>query len=192
MEYMLPMLLIIFIILLLSVGAQRASQITLGLMLTGILFLFFGWVVINFFWVFLLIWFIKSLTGTKQKKNYNQRKTYYRTYTNKEAEEFFRQFYGQNAGSQGYGSYQNNYDGSYNNQGNGNFNTWGVNKDKYYKDLGVDKNCTKEELRKAYLKKVKEHHPDRFTNSTEEEKKYHEEKLKKINEAYDNLVKDFS
>ena len=58
--------------------------------------------------------------------------------------------------------------------------------------MGVDKNSTKEELRKAYLKKVKENHPDRFSNASEQEKKYHEEKLKKINEAYDNLIKDFS
>lgn len=30
---------------------------------------------------------------------------------------------------------------------------FGINKDKYYEELGVNKTCTKDELRKAYLKK---------------------------------------
>lgn len=187
-EAVLPILLILFVVLIMLVGLEKAIQILPGLIIVGILFWAFGWVIINFFWVFVLIWLVRKLFAPKQTK----RTTYYRTYTNKEAEEFFRQFYGQNTyrqntGYQNYGGYQGGY-----NQGNYGANTWTFNKDQYYKELGVDKNCTKEELRKAYLKKVKENHPDRFTNASEQEKKYHEEKLKKINEAYDNLTKDFS
>lgn len=182
---MLPTLLVIvFFIFVISVGLQKTIQILPGLIIIGILFWIFGWVVINFFWVFVIIWFIKKLSTPKQTK----RTTYYRTYSTKDAEEFFRQFYGQNAYRQNtsYGGY-----GRYN-QGNSATNTWTLNKDEYYKELGVNKDSTKEELRKAYLRKVKENHPDRFTNASEQEKKYHEEKLKKINEAYDNLTKDFS
>ena len=184
-DTLLVILIIIFAIIVMSVGLEKTIQILPGLIIIGVLFWFFGWVIINFFWVFVFIWLFKKLSAPKQTK----RTTYYKTYTNKEAEDFFRQFYGQNANRQntGYQSYGN----SYGRERYGN-NSWESNNDKYYKELGVDKNSTKEELRKAYLKKVKENHPDRFSNASEQEKKYHEEKLKKINEAYDNLIKDFS
>lgn len=184
-DTLLILLILILFVLVFSLGLERTIQILPGLVIIGLLFWIFGWVVINFFWVIVLIWVFKKLSTPKQPK----RKTYYRTYTNKEAEEFFRQFYGQNGYRQntGYQSYGNSYD-----RGRQASNIWTLNRDEYYKELGVDRNSTKEELRKAYLKKVKENHPDRFTNASEQEKKYHEEKLKKINEAYDNLTKDFS
>lgn len=185
MEIIVPIVFVIFFMLAISMGIQGAIQVLPALFIFGILIYFFGWVVINFFWVFLIIWFVRSLTTPKTT---TRRTRYYRTYTGKEAEDFFRQYYqGQNSYNQNYGGYQGQ--GSYR---QGDFTNFGINKDKYYEELGVSKNCTKDELRKAYLKKVKENHPDRFANSTEDEKKYHEEKLKKINEAYDNLVKDFS
>lgn len=184
-DTLLILLILILFVLVFSLGLEKTIQILPGLVIISLLFWFFGWVIINFFWVFLLIWVFKKLSTPKQAK----RKTYYKTYTNKEAEEFFRQFYGQNGYRQNteYQSYGNSYYG-----GRQAGNTWTFNRDEYYKELGVDRNSTKEELRKAYLKKVKENHPDRFTNASEQEKKYHEEKLKKINEAYDNLTKDFS
>lgn len=58
--------------------------------------------------------------------------------------------------------------------------------------LGVTKGVNKEEVKKAYLKKVKEHHPDRFASASESEKKYHEEQLKSINEAYDKIEKSYT
>lgn len=183
MELLLPIILIIVFALTMSVGLERTFQILPVLVIFGVLLYFFGWFVINFFWVILIFWFIHKLTKPKITRT---RKWNYRTYTNKEAEEFFREYFRQQGGysqsnSSGYGQ------GSY-----GQYNTWGINKNEYYRVLGVEKNCTKDELRKAYLKKVKENHPDRFSNASEQEKIYHEEKLKKINEAYDNLVKDFS
>lgn len=183
-EIIIPIALVIFFMLTISIGIQRTIQVLPAIFIFGILIYFFGWIIVNFFWVFIIIWFVRSLA---KPKTTTKRTRYYRTYTGKEAEDFFRQYY-ERQSSQGYGGYHGQ--DSYGRQGN--FSGFGINKDKYYEELGVNKTCTKDELRKAYLKKVKENHPDRFTNASENEKKYHEEKLKKINEAYDNLIKDFS
>lgn len=178
---MLAILIIFFLLILIfSLGLQRTFQILPVIIIFGLLFLFLGWFALNFFWVIILIWFIRKITSPQKT-----RKTYYRTYTSQNAEDIFKEFFRQNGFNYQNYSYQQNY-------GRSNFENWTVNKDEYYKELGVDKNCTKEELRKAYLKKVKENHPDKFSNANAEEKKYHEDKLKKINEAYDNLLKDFS
>ena len=48
----------------------------------------------------------------------------------------------------------------------------------YYKILGVDRNATPDEIKKAYRKMAAKHHPDRG-GSTEE--------FQKIEEAYRNL-----
>jgi molecular chaperone DnaJ len=52
----------------------------------------------------------------------------------------------------------------------------------YYKILGVDKNVTKDELKKVYRKLAMEHHPDKNPNNKESE-----EKFKEIAEAYEVL-----
>ena len=53
----------------------------------------------------------------------------------------------------------------------------------YYEILGVDKNATEDDIKKAYRKLAAKWHPDRWVNGTEEEKKNAEEKIKEINEA---------
>ena len=53
----------------------------------------------------------------------------------------------------------------------------------YYEILGVNKNATDEEIKKAYRKLAAQWHPDRWVNATDEEKKTAEEKIKEINEA---------
>ncbi len=49
----------------------------------------------------------------------------------------------------------------------------------YYKILGVEKNATDAELKKAFYKKAAEHHPDKKTGN--------EAKFKEVNEAYQTL-----
>ena len=52
----------------------------------------------------------------------------------------------------------------------------------YYKILGVDKNATQNEIKKAYRKLAKQYHPDAHPGD-----KKAEEKFKEINEAYEVL-----
>uniref|UniRef100_A0A8D8JL34 DnaJ homolog subfamily C member 7 n=2 Tax=Culex pipiens TaxID=7175 RepID=A0A8D8JL34_CULPI len=54
----------------------------------------------------------------------------------------------------------------------------------YYKILGVPKNATEDEIKKAYRKRALVHHPDRHANATEAEKKEQEKKFKEVGEAY--------
>jgi len=54
--------------------------------------------------------------------------------------------------------------------------------DDYYEILGVSRNATQEEIKRAYRRLAKEYHPDRNPGDKEAE-----EKLKKINEAYSVL-----
>ena len=61
-----------------------------------------------------------------------------------------------------------------------------MNKD-YYKILGVEKNASEDDIKKAYRKLVMKWHPDRHVNDGEKEKKEAEEKFKEIAEAYDVL-----
>lgn len=57
----------------------------------------------------------------------------------------------------------------------------------YYEVLGVSKNATADEIKKAYRKKAIQYHPDRQTDKSEAEKKEAEEKFKEAAEAYDVL-----
>ena len=56
-----------------------------------------------------------------------------------------------------------------------------ANKPDYYKTLGVSKNATADEIKKAYRKMARENHPDAGGD---------EEKFKDINEAYEVLSDD--
>jgi molecular chaperone DnaJ len=60
-----------------------------------------------------------------------------------------------------------------------------VSKRDYYDILGVDKNVSDEDLKKAYRKLARQHHPD--LHAAEHDKKTAEERFKEINEAYETL-----
>ena len=61
----------------------------------------------------------------------------------------------------------------------------------YMTELELKAGFTLEELKKKKLELVKEYHPDKYYNQPERVKKLAEEKMKKINEAYDYLEKNF-
>ncbi|KAM6898627.1 dnaJ homolog subfamily C member 7-like [Lycodopsis pacificus] len=54
----------------------------------------------------------------------------------------------------------------------------------YYKVLGVGKNATEEEIKKAYRKRALMHHPDRHSAATPEVQKEEEKKFKEVGEAF--------
>lgn len=62
-----------------------------------------------------------------------------------------------------------------------------ANKRDYYEVLGVSKQATEEEIKKAYRKLAIKYHPDRQHDKTEAEKKEAEEKFKEAAEAYSVL-----
>ena len=58
-----------------------------------------------------------------------------------------------------------------------------------YEILGIDRNVTDEEVKKAYKRLAKKYHPDNFATASENKKKQAEEKMKEINTAYDSTKK---
>ena len=205
MEVILIPLLILFFILVAGFGVENTFKILPPLIILGLLIYFLGWIAVKYFWIILPIWFISKLLSNKNKgssstysRTYRKtngdffnssstnRTTYGRTFNSREeAEEFFRTFFGggfeqdsTNTGGRTYSGYQRNT-----------YNYYTTDKSKYYTILGVSKNASQDEIRKAYHKLAKEHHPDKFVNSSDSEKKYHENKMKEINDAYENLTK---
>ena len=57
--------------------------------------------------------------------------------------------------------------------------------DRARKLLGLHSEATLKEIREAYYRKAKEHHPDRYTDK---EKKEQERKMAQINQAYKILL----
>lgn len=213
MEVMLIPLLILFFILVAGFGIENTFKILPPLIILGLLIYFLGWIAVKYFWIILPIWFISKLLSNKNKGSSS---TYSRTYrrtnddffnsgsTNRttyggtfnsreEAEEFFRTFFGGGFGQGSTNTGGNTYSGYSGQNGSSSYqrttNTYTTDKSKYYTILGVSKNASQDEIKKAYHKLAKEHHPDKFVNSSDSEKKYHENKMKEINDAYENLTK---
>jgi len=216
-EVILVVSLILFFILVGTFGIENAFKMLPFVIFFGVAIYFVGWLIM-FLAPVILFWIIYNLlTGKNRKKSSTYSRTYRRTdddffnsygsrtgSTNRtyyggfnsreEAEEFFRTFFGGGFGQGTTGTSGSTY-GGYSSQNSGSSyqrntsSTYTTDKSKYYSILGVSRGASQDEIKKAYRKLAKEHHPDRFVNSSDSEKKYHENKMKEINDAYENLTK---
>ena len=261
MEAILLPLVVMFFILVLTLGVDRAFKAILPLTIIGILVYFFGWDIFKYAFLFILfivflIFFLifkvlkKATTssntyrrtrtqnddffggyrnntssnnnsnGTRENNTYSDTRYYGYFRTKEEAEEFFRNLFGRDFGQNG--TYSNtrssgtftqeefeefirnafggNFGGTYGGNTYGNSSggyrqggsyqrtgTYTSNRSRYYRILGLKDGASQEEIKKAYRQLAKEHHPDKFVNASDSEKKFHESKMKEINEAYENL-----
>lgn len=257
MEAILLPLVVMFFILVLTLGVDRAFKAILPLTIIGILVYFFGWDIFKYAFLFILfivflIFFLifkvlkkatassntyrrtrtqnddffggyrnntrsnNNSNGTRENNTYSDTRYYGHFRTKEEAEEFFRNIFGHDFGQNGtynntrssgtftqeefeefirnafggsfggstYGNSSGGYrqGGSYQRTG-----TYTSNRSRYYRILGLKDGASQEEIKKAYRQLAKEHHPDKFVNASDSDKKYHENKMKEINEAYENL-----
>ena len=220
MEAILVPILIIFFILVIALGADKASKVIFPLIITGIFIYFFGWLFFKYFWIIIPVYFISKLlkssnssssntyrrtrtqnddffggyrnntssnnnsNGTRENNTYSDTRYYGHFRTQEEFEEFIRNAFGGGFGGSTYGNSSGGYrqGGSYQRTG-----TYTSNRSRYYRILGLKDGASQEEIKKAYRQLAKEHHPDKFVNASDSEKKFHEDKMKEINEAYENL-----
>lgn len=261
MEAILLPLVVMFFILILTLGIDKASKAIIPLTIIGIFVYFFGWDVFKYIFIFILfivflIFFLifkllkkagtssntyrrtrtqnddffggyrnntrsnNNSNGTRENNTYNETRYYGNFRTKEEAEEFFRNLFGRDFGQNGTysntrssgtftqeefeefirntfgdsfgstygGSTYGNSSGGYRQGGNyQRTGTYTSNRSRYYRILGLKDGASQEEIKKAYRQLAKEHHPDKFVNASDSEKKFHESKMKEINEAYENL-----
>ena len=257
MEAILLPLVVMFFILVLTLGIEKASKAIIPLAIIEIFVYFFGWDIFKYIFIFILfivflIFFLifkllkkvgtssntyrrtrtqnddffggyrnntssnNNSNGTRENNTYSDTRYYGNFRTREEAEEFFRNIFGRDFGQNGtynntrssgtftqeefeefirnafggsfggstYGNSSGGYrqGGSYQRTG-----TYTSNRSRYYRILGLKDGASQEEIKKAYYQLAKEHHPDKFLNASDSDKKYHENKMKEINEAYENL-----
>ena len=257
MEAILLPLVVMFFILVLTLGIEKASKAIIPLAIIEIFVYFFGWDIFKYIFIFILfivflIFFLifkllkkvgtssntyrrtrtqnddffggyrnntssnNNSNGTRENNTYSDTRYYGNFRTREEAEEFFRNIFGRDFGQNGtynntrssgtftqeefeefirnafggsfggstYGNSSGGYrqGGSYQRTG-----TYTSNRSRYYRILGLKDGASQEEIKKAYYQLAKEHHPDKFVNASDSEKKFHEDKMKEINEAYENL-----
>lgn len=257
MEAILLPLVVMFFILVLTLGIEKASKAIIPLAIIEIFVYFFGWDIFKYIFIFILfivflIFFLifkllkkvgtssntyrrtrtqnddffggyrnntrsnNNSNGTRENNTYSDTRYYGHFRTKEEAEEFFKNIFGRDFGQNGtynntrssgtftqeefeefirnafggsfggstYGNSSGGYrqGGSYQRTG-----TYTSNRSRYYRILGLKDGASQEEIKKAYRQLAKEHHPDKFVNASDSDKKYHENKMKEINEAYENL-----
>ncbi len=136
------------------------------------LFGFFITTLLPFIIILIVIYAIKNKNNPRNRSG----RTYYYHFRTDDFEEFFKNNAGYSGGTygRGQGSPRN---GIY------------TDKSKYYEILGVGRDASKEEIKKAYRSLARQYHPDKFATASEDEKKYSEQKFKEINEAYEKLTK---
>ena len=257
MEAILLPLVVMFFILVLTLGIEKASKAIIPLAIIEIFVYFFGWDIFKYIFIFILfivflIFFLifkvlkKATTssntyrrtrtqnddffggyrnntpsnnnsnGTRENNTYSDTRYYGHFRTKEEVEEFFRNIFGRDFGKNGTynntrssGTFtqeefeefiRNTFGGSFGGSTYGNSSggyrqggsyqrtgTYTSNRSRYYRILGLKDGASQEEIKKAYRQLAKEHHPDKFVNASDSDKKYHENKMKEINEAYENL-----
>ena len=225
MEAILLPLVVMFFILVLTLGIEKASKAIIPLAIIEIFVYFFGWDIFKYIFIFILfivflIFFLifkllkkvgtssntyrrtrtqnddffggyrnntssnNNSNGTRENNTYSNTRYYGHFRTQEEFEEFIRNAFGGSFGGSTYGNSSGGYrqGGSYQRTG-----TYTSNRSRYYRILGLKDGASQEEIKKAYYQLAKEHHPDKFVNASDSDKKYHENKMKEINEAYENL-----
>ena len=225
MEAILLPLVVMFFILVLTLGIEKASKAIIPLAIIEIFVYFFGWDILKYIFIFILfivflIFFLifkllkkvgtssntyrrtrtqnddffggyrnntssnNNSNGTRENNTYSNTRYYGHFRTQEEFEEFIRNAFGGSFGGSTYGNSSGGYrqGGSYQRTG-----TYTSNRSRYYRILGLKDGASQEEIKKAYYQLAKEHHPDKFVNASDSDKKYHENKMKEINEAYENL-----
>ena len=257
MEAILLPLVVMFFILVLTLGIEKASKAIIPLAIIEIFVYFFGWDIFKYIFIFILfivflIFFLifkllkkvgtssntyrrtrtqnddffggyrnntssnNNSNGTRENNTYSDTRYYGHFRTREEAEEFFRNIFGRDFGQNGTynntrssGTFtqeefeefiRNTFGGSFGGSTYGNSSggyrqggsyqrtgTYTSNRSRYYRILGLKDGASQEEIKKAYYQLAKEHHPDKFVNASDSDKKYHENKMKEINEAYENL-----
>lgn len=64
------------------------------------------------------------------------------------------------------------------------------NTDSAYTILGIERSATDDEVKKAYRKQAKEHHPDKVSHLGEDFQKAAKDKFQQVNEAYEAIKKE--
>lgn len=179
---------IIFMCILIgSVSGRMFNLVPFILLMVVILFFSFGLkilgiifaILINNPWLALILFFAYFLRNKNQPKRKKNKFYYYSSTSSSQQQKDFEDFFRQ-AGGYSYNSGSSN-ENIFIQQG-------ATEKD--YENLGIRAGATKDEIKKAYRDKVKTHHPDLYSNATEQEKKYQEAKIKEINESYEKISKE--
>jgi len=153
-------------------GVKNTYKALPALLIVSALIFFLGTAFITFLPIIIIMIVLNMIFG---KKRTTRKTYYYRTSGTGNAQDF-NDFFNQHRAN-----------GNYGQQGNTGFPGYTVNKDQYYTELGVTKDSTAEEIKKAYRTQAMKYHPDKANNLDEGTRKQYEEKFKKINEAYENL-----
>jgi len=164
---------------LLFTGLKNTLRALPVIAIVSVIIFFLGSAFITFLPVIIILIVLRMIFGKKQPRR-TTRTYYYKGNAGNQGnntqdfEDFFRQATGGN-----YGNYQR--------QTNGGHPGYVVNKDKYYAELGVNKDASPEEIKKAYRGMARKYHPDKANNLDETTRNKYEAKFKQINEAYENL-----
>ncbi|MGL5965309.1 MAG: DnaJ domain-containing protein [Fusobacteriaceae bacterium] len=185
------LLFMIFILFFIGTSTGRVMNV-LPLILLAVIGLFFtlgfsviAWLIANPL-ILLVVVGIYLYNRKKAPKRKSGAKFYYHSNgagsNNQDFEEFFKR-------ASGSGFQYGEGGGYYNQSGTGFGNVRDRGED--YRTLGIQEGASKDEVKKAYRDAVKKHHPDRHVGASESDQAEHERLIKKINESYENIIKDF-